>query len=77
MGNAWGGQIFNMDWHSGYNSDAWKKAVSFYVNIGNKYGPPGMSGNGFNENLALMSAGKCAMWVDASVAAGVLYNPKK
>ena len=76
MGNAWGGQIFNMDWHSGYTSDSWKNAVSFYVDLGNKYGPPGMSSNGFNENLALMSDGKCAMWIDASVAAGVLYNPK-
>jgi ABC-type glycerol-3-phosphate transport system substrate-binding protein len=77
MGNVWGGQIFNMDWHSGYNSDAWKEAVKFYVDIGNKYGPPGMVGNGFNENLALMSDGKCAMWIDASVAAGFLYDPKR
>lgn len=77
LGNVFGGQLFNPDWHSGYNSDAWKQAVKFYVDIGNKYGPPGMSGNGFNENLALMSDGKCAMWIDASVAAGFLYDPKR
>ena len=77
MGNVYGGQIFNMDWTSGFNSDAFKKAVKLYVDLGNKYGPPGMVGNGFNENLALMSSGKCAMWIDASVAGGVLYDPKR
>jgi ABC-type glycerol-3-phosphate transport system substrate-binding protein len=77
MANTWGGQIFNMDWTSGYNSDSWKKAVSFYVDLMHKDGPPGASGNGFNENLALMSSGHCGMWVDATVAAGMLYDPKR
>ena len=31
-------------------------------------GPPGASSNGFNENLALFSDGKCGMWIDATVA---------
>jgi len=39
-------------------------------------GPPGASSNGFNENLALFSAGKCAMWIDATVAASFVTNPK-
>ena len=77
MGNVWGGQYFNMDWHSGVNSPDWKGAVSFYVDLANKYGPPGVVGNGFNENLALMADGKCAMWNDATVAAGVLFDPKR
>ena len=42
-----------------------------------KDGPPGVAGNGFNENLALMSGGHCGMWVDATVAAGMLYDPKR
>ena len=29
---------------------------------------------GFNENLSLMTSGKCAIWVDATSAAGILYN---
>jgi len=77
MGNVWGGQLFNMDWHSGVNSQAWKDAVTFYVDLANKYGPPGVVGNGFNENLALLSEGKCAMWNDATVAAGFLFDPKR
>src|ERR1700693_4412515 len=39
-------------------------------------GPPGASSNGFNENLALFSSGKCAMWIDATVAASMVTNPK-
>ncbi|MGR3781306.1 MAG: extracellular solute-binding protein, partial [Albimonas sp.] len=41
----------------------------------NEYGPPGASSNGFNENLALFQTGKCAMWIDATVAASFVTNP--
>lgn len=77
LGNTFGGQLFDMSWHSGYNSAAWKKAIQFYVDLMHRDGPPGAAGNGFNENLALMSSGHCAMWVDATVAAGILYDPKR
>ena len=40
-------------------------------------GPPGASSNGFNENLALFSDGKCGMWIDATVAAGFVTDPAK
>ncbi|WP_429001560.1 extracellular solute-binding protein [Xanthomonas arboricola] len=40
-------------------------------------GPPGAASNGFNENLALFTAGKCAMWVDATVAASFISNPSE
>jgi sorbitol/mannitol transport system substrate-binding protein len=59
------------------NSRAWKDAVRFYVDVGRKYGPPGMAGNGFNENLALFASGHCAIWVDPTVAAGLLFDPKR
>ena len=39
-------------------------------------GPPGASSNGFNENLALFNSGKCGMWIDATVAASFVTNPK-
>lgn len=77
MGNVFGGVQFNMDWTSAVNSAAWNKAISFYVDLANKYGPPGVVGNGFNENLNLMAEGKCAMWNDATVAAGLLFDPKR
>jgi sorbitol/mannitol transport system substrate-binding protein len=40
-------------------------------------GPPGASSNGFNENLALFNSGKCGMWIDATVAASFVTNPKE
>ena len=77
LGNTFGGQLFDMSWHSGYNSPEWKKAIAFYVKMMNQDGPPGAASNGFNENLALFASGHCGMWVDATVAAGILYDPKR
>ncbi len=72
--NTFGGRWFDEKWHAQLTSPEWKKAVNFYVDLLKKDGPPGASSNGFNENLTLMSSGKCAMWIDATVAAGMLYN---
>ena len=77
VGNVYGGVQFDMNWKSAVNSDAWNKAINAYVNLATKYGPPGVVGNGFNENLNLMSEGKCAIWNDATVAAGLLFDPKR
>ena len=74
MVNSYGGRWFDMQWKPTIDTPEWKKAVSTYVDILGKYGPPGASANGFNENLVLFSSGKCAMWVDATVAAGMLYS---
>ena len=73
--NTFGGQWFNNDWEPQLDSEPWQEAVTFYVDLLSNYGPPGASSNGFNENLALFSTGKCAMWIDATVAAGMLFNP--
>ncbi len=73
--NTFGGQWFDMDWNPQLDSPEWAAAVNFYVDLLNNYGPPGASSNGFNENLALFSTGRCGMWIDATVAAGMLFNP--
>ena len=65
--NTFGGQWFDNDWNTTLNTPEWQEAVSFYVDLLSNYGPPGASSNGFNENLALFSTGKRAMWVDATV----------
>lgn len=75
--NAYGGRWFDEKWHAQLTTPEWKKAVSTYVDVMKKDGPPGASSNGFNENLTLMSSGKCAMWIDATVAAGMLYNKQQ
>lgn len=75
MANSFGAQWFNGDWKPALDSDAWNKAVNFYVNLLTKYGPPGSEGNSFNEILALMNEGKCGMWIDATIAASFVTDP--
>ena len=77
MVNAFGGRWFDMEWEPQLTSEPWKKAVSYYVENMNKYGPPGATANGHNENRALFATGHCAMWVDATSAAGYIFNPKE
>ena len=41
MVNAFGGKWFDMDWNPQLTSEPWKKAVNYYVENMNAYGPPG------------------------------------
>ena len=75
--NTFGGQWFDMKWNPQLDSPAWHKAVTFYVDLMHRDGPPGATGNGFNENLALFTTGHCAMWIDATVAAGMVFDKSK
>ncbi|WP_130929527.1 sugar ABC transporter substrate-binding protein [Pseudomonas sp. Sample_20] len=68
VANAYGARWFDEQWKPEFSGPEWKNALNFYVNTMKKSGPPGASSNGFNENLALFNSGKCAIWVDASVA---------
>ena len=77
MVNTWGGQWFDMKWKPEIDTKPWHEAVSFYVDLMSKYGPPGASANSFNENLALFNEGKCAQWVDATIAASFVSDPKQ
>ena len=69
MSNSFGARWFDMDWNPQFDSPEWKATLDFYLNLMTKYGPPGASNNGFNENLTLFQQGKCGMWIDATVAA--------
>jgi sorbitol/mannitol transport system substrate-binding protein len=77
MANTFGGTWFDMDWKPTLDTPEWKNALTAYVNLVQKYGPSGVTSNGFNENLTLFSSGKAAMWIDATVAGGILENPKQ
>ena len=76
MVNTFGGQWFDQNWQPQLNSPAWKNAVSTYKDLLTNYGPPNPTANGFNESRLLFSNGHCGMWIDATVAAGMLFNPK-
>src|SRR5207302_1965903 len=74
--NTFGGSWFNMSWEPQLTSPATSKAVNFYVNLVKQYGEPGATSSGFTECETAMAQGKTAMWVDATVAAGQLSDPK-
>jgi sorbitol/mannitol transport system substrate-binding protein len=77
MLNTFGATWFDMSWHPTIDTPEWKKTINFYIDLLKKYGPPGATSNGFNENLTLMTSGKAAMWIDATVAGGMLENAKQ
>jgi sorbitol/mannitol transport system substrate-binding protein len=77
MVHTFGGQWFDMAWKPQLTTKPWADAVGFYIDTLKKYGPPGASANSFNENLALFNEGKCGVWVDASIAASFVSDPRQ
>ncbi len=75
--NTFGGRWFDESWKPQLNSPQWHNAVTFYVDLLRKYGPPGSSSNGYNESLTLFENGRCGMWIDATVAAGTLSDKRE
>jgi sorbitol/mannitol transport system substrate-binding protein len=77
MSNAYGARWFDMDWQPQIDSDAWANALNDYVSLLSAYGPPDAISNGFTETLKLFQSGKCAIWIDATVAASFMINPEE
>nr|WP_246736520.1 sugar ABC transporter substrate-binding protein [Methylobacterium sp. DB0501] len=75
--DTFGGQWFGEGWKTTIDTPEWKNALTYYTDVLKNYGPPGATSNGFNENLALFASGRCAIWIDSTVAAGLLYDPKQ
>jgi len=76
MSNSFGARWFDENWTPQFDQPEWKNTLDFYLKLMADAGPPGASSNGFNENLALFNSGKCGMWIDATVAASFVTNPK-
>ena len=76
MSNSFGARWFDESWKPQFDSPEWKATLEFYLGMMKESGPEGASGNGFSENLALFQSGKCGMWIDATVAASFVSNPK-
>jgi sorbitol/mannitol transport system substrate-binding protein len=77
MANSFGARWFDEKWQPQFDQPEWKEGINFYINLMKEAGPPGASSNGFNENLALFQSGKCGIWIDATVAASFVTNPKE
>ncbi|MCB1886258.1 MAG: extracellular solute-binding protein [Rhodocyclaceae bacterium] len=72
--HTFGGRWFDMQWQPLIDSPAWRAAIDWYVRVLNAYGPPDAVRNGYKESLALFLDGRCAIWIDATVAAGQLFR---
>lgn len=77
MINAYGGRWFDMEQKAQLNTEPWKNAITDYVKLLNDYGPAGSNANGFNETQTMFATGHCAIWIDATSAAGRVYDPKQ
>jgi sorbitol/mannitol transport system substrate-binding protein len=76
MSNSFGARWFDMDWNAQFDTKPWADTLNFFVGMMTESGPSGYATNGFNENLSLFQQGKCGMWIDATVAASFVTNPK-
>ena len=72
--HAFGGRWFDSNWRSTIDTPEWHRAITYYRDLLARSGPPGATSNGFNENLVLFASGHCAMWIDSTVAATLLYD---
>jgi len=72
--NSFGARWFDENWNPQFDTQPWADTLNFYLDLMADAGPPGASSNGFNENLALFQQGRCAMWIDATVAASFVTD---
>jgi sorbitol/mannitol transport system substrate-binding protein len=73
--HTFGGRWFDEAWRPELDSPEWRQAIAFYVDLVRRCGPPGVTSDGHNECRALFATGKCAIWVDATVAASYMFDP--
>ncbi|WP_158784443.1 sugar ABC transporter substrate-binding protein [Pantoea sp. BAV 3049] len=76
MANSYGAQWFDDNWKAMLDSTEWREVLQDYVQMVHDYGPADTPKNSFGEILRLFAQGKCAMWVDSTVAASLLINPQ-
>jgi sorbitol/mannitol transport system substrate-binding protein len=77
MVNTFGGRWFDEQWLPEVESPAWRAALERYVRLLTRYGPADAATRGYRDMLQLFADGGCAIWIDATVAAGYLFNPRQ
>ncbi|EFE70228.1 MULTISPECIES: ABC transporter substrate-binding protein [Streptomyces] len=70
--NTFGGTWFDEDWTARLDSEEFKEATRFYVDLVREHGEAGAAQSGYAECLNNMTQGKTAMWYDATAGAGSL-----
>ncbi|WP_417545538.1 ABC transporter substrate-binding protein [Marinobacter sp.] len=76
MANSYGARWFDEEWHPQFDSAAWSGAINDYVKLLQDFGQPDPTSTGYTEALALFQAGKCGIWIDATVAASAVSDPQ-
>ncbi|MBC3765539.1 extracellular solute-binding protein [Neptunicella marina] len=71
--NAFGGHWFDQNWKPTLTTKAWKNALTYYVDIVKKYGPPDAADNGWQQNQSLFAQGKLGIFIDATSLAGKVF----
>ena len=77
MMNTFGGRVYDENWQPQLTSPEIADAVEAYKTIATKYAQAGITSDNFPECLTLFSSGKAAMWYDATVAGGLVADPKE
>ncbi|GAP37652.1 ABC transporter substrate-binding protein [Piscinibacter sakaiensis] len=77
MVHGHGGRFFDERGRPQLDSRPWREAVTLYLELLQRYGPPAPVSNNFNELLALFREGRCALWVDATIAGSALLDPQR
>lgn len=75
MANAHGARWFDEQWRPQFDSEPWARTLRTYVGLLKDFGSDDAAHLGFKENLERFQQGKCAIWVDATVAASVVTDP--
>lgn len=74
---AFGGKYLDKDLKPVVNNPANIKATEFYVDLLTKYGPPGASNYGWEENRVAFEQGHAAMTIDATVNGALAEDKEK
>ncbi|MFM9279251.1 ABC transporter substrate-binding protein [Paenibacillus jiagnxiensis] len=74
---GFGGQWLNEEGKSDLATPEAVKALQYYSDILNKYGPTGVANFGWQENRLLFQQGKAAMTIDATVNGAYNEDPKE
>ncbi|WP_246131755.1 ABC transporter substrate-binding protein [Pistricoccus aurantiacus] len=76
MAVSYGARWFDMNWKPQFDSEAWGSTVNDYVKLMSDFGPPDAASKDYSDMLALFQEGKCAIWIDATVAASAISDPE-
>lgn len=76
MVNTAGGRWFDEKWNPTVDTPAWHLALQTYKDLLTQYGPPKPGDNNYQRNLNLFRTGHCGIWIDATVFAGLVMDPR-